>query len=201
MCACCCTCFDNMSLVAALTLWVFRGTFWHVWHGTLPYLPQLIISLVKVSLLFFFFFTHSLSTASDIKSACSCSFHVCVSILHWSAAVPPVLLVCRSAPLSLKPVLASYLSLSVGCADELVVSFAKIILPLINSSFNILYMQCSAKLWSAVIKASAVCPCSWHLLANLAFSCIMFCLSLTSTSKVSFCAFLSPFFFFLQWQR
>lgn len=95
---------------------------------------------------FFFFFPHSLSTASDIKSACSCSFHVCVSILHWSAAVPPVLLVCRSAPLSLKPVLASDLSLSVGCADELVVSFAKIILPLINSSFNILYMQYSAKL-------------------------------------------------------
>lgn len=107
---------------------------------------NLLYLLLKFLCFFFFFFPHSLSTASDIKSACSCSFHVCVSILHWSAAVPPVLLVCRSAPLSLKPVLASYLSLSVGCADELVVSFAKIILPLINSSFNILYMQCSAKL-------------------------------------------------------
>lgn len=72
----------------------------------------------------------------------------------------------------------------------------KSILPLINSSFNSLYMQCSAKLWSAVIKASAVCPRSWHLLANLAFSCITFCLSVTSTSKVSFCFFFSIFFSF-----
>lgn len=71
----------------------------------------------------------------------------------------------------------------------------KIILPLINSSFNIQYMQCSAKLWSAVIKASSACPCSWHLLANLAFSCIIFCLSVTSTSKASLFSFF--FFFFI----
>lgn len=75
----------------------------------------------------------------------------------------------------------------------------KIILPLISSSFNIQYMQCSAKLWSAVIKASSACPCSWHLLANLAFSCIIFCLSDTMTSKVSFLPFSFPhLFFFLQ---
>lgn len=75
----------------------------------------------------------------------------------------------------------------------------KIILPLISSSFNIQYMQCSAKLWSAVIKASSACPCSWHLLANLAFSCIIFCLSDTVTSKVSFLPFSFPhLFFFLQ---
>jgi len=74
---------------------------------------------------FLSFFPCSLSSTSDIKSACSCSFHACFPILHWSTAVSSVLQVCRSASLLLKPLLASYLGLSVSCADELVVSFAK----------------------------------------------------------------------------
>lgn len=72
-----------------------------------------------------FFFTQSLNTTSDIKSACSCSFYVCIPVLHWSAAISSVLPVCRSASLLLKPLLASNLSLSLSCADELSVSFAK----------------------------------------------------------------------------
>lgn len=81
--------------------------------------------LLKFLSYFLSFFPHSLSTTSGIKSVCSCSFHVCVPILRWSAAISSVLPVCRSASLLLKLLLESDLGLSVSSADELVVSFAK----------------------------------------------------------------------------
>lgn len=72
------------------------------------------------------------------------------------------------------------------CSDNLLSLTCTAILSFISSSFEAPYSQCSARLWTAVMKTSAVSSHSCNFLLNLPFSYIILCLPINQGSNASF---------------